>query len=308
MAAKILITGSNGLLGQKLIQCFLKDQNFELIATSKGENRSIMQTGYTYESLDITDELEVVAILKKYQPDCILHAAAMTNVDACELNPAACKSNNIDAVQYFMNGIHQVYDKTYLPHFIYISTDFIFDGTKGPLDENDQPNPISIYGESKYEAEKIVQNSQVPFAILRTVLVFGINEGAARSNVVLWVKNNLEANQTINVVNDQYRTPTLVEDLAQGCYLAAKQKALGIYNISGPDMMHIYDLACHVAHHFKLNAELIQSASSEGIKQPAKRPPITGFVIEKAKRELGYRPHSFKEALAVIEQQLKGNF
>ncbi len=308
MATKILITGSNGLLGQKLIQLFLKDQNFELIATSKGENRSIMQQGYIYESLDITSEAEVKAILEKHHPDCILHAAAMTNVDACELDPIACKLNNIDAVQYFVNAINQSYQASELPHFIYISTDFIFDGTKGPLDENDRPNPISVYGQSKYEAEKIIQQTQIPFAILRTVLVFGINEGAARSNVVLWVKNNLEANKTIQVVNDQYRTPTLVEDLAQGCHLAAKKKALGIYNISGPDMMHIYDLALNVAHHFKLNAELIQSASSEGIKQPAKRPPITGFVIEKAKQELGYRPHTFKEALALIEEQLKGNF
>ncbi len=308
MAVKILITGSNGLLGQKLIQYFLKDQNFELIATSKGENRSIMQSGYTYESLDITNEADVLNLLKKHQPNCILHAAAMTNVDACELDPQACKSNNIDAVQYFVNGIHQSYDHGNLPHFIYISTDFIFDGTKGPLDENDHPNPISIYGQSKYEAEKIIQQANLSFAILRTVLVFGINEGAARSNVVLWVKNNLEAGTTIHVVNDQYRTPTLVEDLAQGCYLAAKKKAIGIYNISGPDMMPIYELAIQVATHFKLDKNLIRQSSSVGIQQPAKRPPITGFIIEKAKRELGYRPHTFNEALALIEQQLKGNF
>jgi dTDP-4-dehydrorhamnose reductase len=219
---KILITGANGLLGQKLIKRLIETQSFEIIATSKGDNRAVNKNGYTYENLDITSDRAVDVIINKHKPDCIIHAAAMTNVDACELDPIACKSNNVDAVQYFVTSIQKRYSKDSLPHFIYISTDFIFDGTKGPLDESAIPKPLSIYGQSKYEAERIIQQSNIPHAILRTVLVFGINEGAARSNVVLWVKNNLEEGKTINVVNDQYRTPTLVEDLAEACYLTAR--------------------------------------------------------------------------------------
>jgi dTDP-4-dehydrorhamnose reductase len=301
---KILITGSNGLLGQKLVQQLKNDKSVFLIATARGENRIPDEQDYEYCSMDISNEDDVNKVISKYKPDTIIHTAAMTNVDACELNQNECKLMNIDAVRFITNAVKNIKNSDFNPHLIHLSTDFIFDGTKGPLDEDELPNPLSYYAWSKLEAERIIIESDLLWSIARTVLVYGVIPRSSRSNVVLWAKSSLEQNKIINVVTDQFRTPTLAEDLAQGCILIAKKKANGIFNISGPDFMSIFELVQRVANFWKLDKSLIQPSTSEGINQPAKRPPITGFIIEKAEKQLGYQPHSFEEGLALINDQL----
>jgi dTDP-4-dehydrorhamnose reductase len=135
--------------------------------------------------------------------------------------------------------------------------------------------------------------------------VYGIVSDMSRSNIVLWAKGALESGKSINVVADQFRTPTLAEDLAQGCALIAAQKASGIYNISGKNFMSVYDLVVQVADFWNLDKSLLHLSSSEGIKQPAKRPPITGFRLDKAMNVLGYNPKSFQEGLKLLDEQLK---
>ena len=296
---KILITGSNGLLGQKLIDLLKGRADYELIATARGTNRYPDSDGFKYESLDVTNEKEVQQIVALYKPDAIIHTAAMTNVDQCETERVGCDELNINAVQYLANACdaHHV-------HLVHLSTDFIFNGTKGPLTEEEKPDPISYYGESKLKAEHIVQNMKSNWAILRTVLVFGIVADMSRSNIVLWVKNNLEQKKNIKVVNDQWRTPTLAEDLAMGCLLAIEKKAQGIYNISGSDFLSPYDIAQKTAAFFKLDASLIEKADSSTFTQTAKRPPKTGFVIDKAIHDLGYKPHTFEEGLQLLSTQI----
>jgi dTDP-4-dehydrorhamnose reductase len=304
---KILITGSNGLLGQKLVYKLQNKKNVSLIATARGANRLVKQEGYTYEPLDITKPSDVETVFAKYLPDVIINTAAMTNVDACETEREACWQMNTVAVEYQVKTLERLKKSTpqYDPHFVHLSTDFIFDGTHGPLDENEKPNPLSYYAESKLEAEKIVQASALSWAIARTVLVYGIVDNMSRSNIVLWVKSSLEQGKQINVVDDQFRTPTLAEDLADGCILIAEKRAKGIFNISGKDFYSILDLARKVADYYKLDKSLIHPSKSADIKQPAKRPPVTGFIIDKAKRELGYDPHSFEEGIQILEEQMR---
>lgn len=298
---KILITGANGLLGQKLVEGLSANANVKLIATARGENRNSIKSGYEYYRLDVTSAADVSHLLQKIHPDVVIHTAAMTNVDACELNHSASYLHNVEAVKHLADTCEKLNI-----HLIHISTDFIFDGLNGPYDELAEPHPISYYGACKLEAEQIVAKLRTPWAILRTILVFGIIDKGSRSNVVLWVKNNLEQGKTIHVVNDQFRTPTLAEDMAQGCILAAMKGATGIYNIAGPEMMSIYELAIRVADFFQLDKSLILPSDSSGINQPAKRPPRTGLNIEKACRELGYTPHSFSESLSLLKHQLEG--
>ncbi len=187
---------------------------------------------------------------------------------------------------------------------VHISTDFIFDGSHGPLDESAKPNPLSYYGASKLAAEEIIKKSMLDWTILRTVLVFGITKDMSRSNIVLWVKKSLEEGKTIQVVNDQWRTPTLAEDLAVGCLLAAKKKARGVFHVSGSEMMTPFDIAIRTAEFFKLDKSLIKPTDSTKFKQPAVRPLKTGFIIDKARKELGYRPHTFEQGLSMVSQQL----
>lgn len=304
---KILVTGSNGLLGQKLVYR-LKDRNdIQLIATSKGDNRIADKQGYIYHPLDITNKDEIEKVISDYLPDVIINTAAMTNVDACEIQQEFCRKLNVDAVDYLLEALkkEELKHPNYKCHFIHLSTDFIFDGANGPYDENALPNPLSFYGQSKLDAEKLVINSGVKYAIVRTIIVYGIVDGMSRSNVVLWAREALMKGQKINVVNDQFRTPTLAEDLADGCILIADKGATGIYHISGKDYMSILQLVERVADYFKLDKSLINPISSASLNQPAKRPPVTGFKLNKVINDLGYNPHSFEEGLAIVEQQIK---
>lgn len=300
-----LITGSNGLLGQKLVKKLL-NKNHKVIATSKGNDRlNIQHQHYTYESLDITNFDNIKNIFEKYKPDVIINTAAMTNVDACELNPYDCYMQNTKSVEGMVSVLSALQDDSYIPHFIHLSTDFIFDGTKKMLTEEDVPNPLSIYANSKLEAEKIIQQSDLKkWAIARTILVYGVAKNMSRTNIVLWIKQSLEQNKEISIVTDQFRTPALAEDLADGCILIAEKNATGIFNIGGKDFMSIYELACRVADFFHLNKNLIKPSLSTDIKQPAKRPPITGLDITKAQKILNYNPHSFEEGLQIIAEQL----
>lgn len=298
---KILITGSNGLLGQKLVKLLVKEPDVQLIATARSSNRLPDDYGnYEFAPLDITDEAAVRATIEKYAPDVVINTAAMTNVDQCESEKEECRKLNIDAVTYLIRAC-EVADS----HLVHCSTDFIFDGTHGPLDENEQPNPVNYYGESKLEAENLIQTSNISWAIARTVLVYGIAHDMSRSNIILWVKNSLESGKEINVVDDQWRTPTLAEDLAMGCYLLAKNKAKGIYNISGKDMLTPYEMAIKTADFFKLDKSLIHKTDGSKFSQPAKRPPKTGFIIDKARKDLGYEPHSFEEGMQVLHEQIQ---
>ncbi len=296
---KILVTGSNGLLGQKLVYKLKDRSDVELIATARGENRLLDQAGYRFMPMDIGNKPNVDAVIDEVKPDHIIHTAAMTQVDDCELDHAACDKANVDAVQYIVDAAERN-----SAHLVHISTDFIFNGKEGPYDETGTPDPLSYYGNAKWKGEQIVQNSNLKWAILRTVLVYGIVDNMSRSNIVLWAKGALEKGNPINVVDDQFRSPTLAEDLADGCILAVEKNATGVYNISGKDQFSIIDLVKEVADYYGLDKSLINAVSSETLNQPAKRPPVTGFILDKAIRDLGYQPHSFREGIALMERQL----
>jgi dTDP-4-dehydrorhamnose reductase len=302
MKRKILITGSNGLLGQKLVYRLLKETGVSVIATSKGENRLKRKDGYVFENLDITDAAEVMKVMHKYAPDLVINTAAMTDVDGCESKPEECHKLNVDAVHNLINAMKELTGK---PHLIHLSTDFIFDGKSGPYRETDIPYPPkSVYAESKFVSEKAVMASGIMWTIIRTVLVYGVVDNMSRSNIVLVAKNNLSKGKQMNVVNDQFRTPTLAEDLAEGCALAAINGKTGIYHISGKDFMSILELFYKVADFWKLDKSLIKPVNTATLAQPAQRPLRTGFILDKAENELGYHPHSFTEGLEIVARQL----
>ena len=303
MGKKVLITGSNGLLGQKLVELISKDINYQVIATARGENRLPSSIGgYHYESIDVTNREETLGKIAYLKPDYIIHTAAMTNVDQCETERDACWDLNVRATETLVEASRA--NDIFLLH---VSTDFIFDGENGPYDEEAEANPISFYGVSKLAAERMVFKSAnfIKWAVARTVLVYGIAHDMSRTNIVLWVKKSLEEGKNITVVNDQFRSPTLAEDLAMGCFLIIQKEAQGIYNISGKEVLTPYQMAIRTADYFNLDKSLITESDSTKFTQPAKRPPRTGFNIEKAERDLGYRPHTFEEGIGVLASQLK---
>lgn len=307
---KVLVTGSNGLLGQKLTDLFIGKPEWELVATGVGANRYPMAAAewseregplvgsYRYESLDVTDAAAVEALLTKEMPDVVIHTAAMTQVDDCEFKKEACVALNIDAVANLAK-----LSTTLGFHMVHVSTDFIFDGSKAMVTEEEAPNPLSYYGWSKWEGEKAVMEFANSYSILRTVLVYGKVADMSRNNIVLWAYQTLKDGKAANVVVDQFRTPTLAEDLAMGCYLAAEKRAQGIYHIAGKDYMSIIELVERVARFYGFSMDSINRVDSSTLNQPAKRPPDTGLDIRKACEILGYQPHSFEAGLALLNLQ-----
>ena len=297
---KVLITGSNGLLGQKLLHKIREDDTLELVATSIGVNRVSQKTGYRYISLDVTNKKEVERVILAQKPHVVINTAAMTNVDLCEDKRRECDSLNINAVKYLADLCKKID-----AHLIHISTDFIFDGENGPYSEDDEPNPLSYYGLSKLKSEQLLQAHSVNWTILRTIIVFGVGENLSKGNIVLWAKDALAKGDSLNIIDDQFRAPTLAEDLADICILAAKKKALGIFNASGKDIMSIYELVERVAKHYRMSTDNLNKISTSTLNQKAVRPPKTGFILDKSINELGYKPHSFEECLALMDEQIK---
>lgn len=291
---KVLITGANGLLGQHLVKLLIDSTNYTITATGKGVSRLPFNSSnrFNYVSLDITNGVEVVALIAGDRPDIIIHTAAITQADECEQNPIHCWDTNVTATRFLL-GAAEIAGAA----FIYISTDFIFDGIAGPYVESDLPGPVNYYGSSKLGAEKSVMEAKLPWCIIRTVLVYGNILVGNRSNMVSWVQNNLSQGKPIQVVSDQWRTPTYVEDLAKGILLAIENKAKGIYHISGEALLTPYDMAMATAEYLALDKNLIEKVNASIFVQAAKRPAKTGFIIDKAKNELGFRPLSFKEGL-----------
>lgn len=289
---KILITGANGLVGQNAVKQFTA-AGYDVTAAGRGACR--LPEGkipYRYISLDNTDRDAVLATVADVRPEVIVHAAAMSQPDACELNRAECDDCNVNATRYFTEAATAVNAR-----MIYISTDFIFSGDDGPYKETDQPAPVNYYGQSKWQGEQIVRKSASRWAIVRTVLVYGNILSGTRSNIVTWVKENLEKEKPIKVVGDQLRTPTYVEDLIGGIQLIIEKNTEGIYHISGKEVLTPYDMAVYVANYFGLDKTLMEKVDASVFTQPAQRPLKTGFIIDKAEKELGYSPIGFMEGM-----------
>jgi dTDP-4-dehydrorhamnose reductase len=297
---RILLTGSNGLLGQKIVHLILNETKHELLATSKGLNRIISRDDINYQSLDITDFKQLEKVVSAFRPDAIINTAAMTNVDACESQHKECWSLNVTAVENLVKVSNE-----FNIHLVHLSTDFVFDGEKGPYSEEDEPNPLSLYGRSKWESEKIVINSGLErWSIARTIIVYGVVENMSRSNVVLWAKGALEKGEPINVVDDQFRSPTYALDLAKGCLSIVEKEKSGIFHLSGKDLMSIIELVYRVADYYGLDKSRINPIKSAVLNQAAKRPPYTGFNLTKANELLDYDPLSFEEGLDALSKEL----
>jgi dTDP-4-dehydrorhamnose reductase len=299
MKKKVLITGSNGLLGQKLVNLFSIIDDYEVIAVSIGKDRNNTAKNYTYYNIDITIAEDITKIINQQRPHYIINCAAMTNVDDCEKHKEKCDLINVKAVETLATCA-----KNNNIHLIHISTDFVFDGKKGPYSEADAPNPINYYGLSKLKSEELIANAGINYTILRTILVYGIIDNMSRSNIVLFVKNALENKKQITMVDDQYRMPTLADDLAEACLKAIQQKAYGIFHISSNELLSIYEMSLQIAGTFELDASYILRIPTSQLDQPARRPSKTGFVLDKSEKILKFKGLPFKNRLQVFKNQL----
>jgi dTDP-4-dehydrorhamnose reductase len=291
---KICITGANGLLGQQLIARLLQEGH-QVLASGKGPLRLPIKPdiGFEYLALDLEQPGACEDWLKTSKPDILLHAAAMTQVDECELNREKARTVNVDATKQLLTMAER-----YAGHFIYVSTDFVFDGSKGDYVEEDKMAPVNWYGETKKLAEEATMQSRMPWSIVRTCLVYGNPLAGTRPNLLTWVSSQLQQQHTIKVVSDQERTPTSIEDLVDGFMLLLHKGKEGIFHLAGADKLTPWDMAMATADYLKLDASLITKVDASTFSQPGRRPLKTGLNIAKARTELGYAPRPFAERLA----------
>jgi dTDP-4-dehydrorhamnose reductase len=292
---RILITGSNGLLGQKIVKICLK-RGVEFLATSNGANRNQECPSERYLEMDITNQPKIAEIFTNYKPTHIIHTAALTNVDYCELNPEECQEVNVLATQKLWNEAQKIN-----AHFQLLSTDFIFDGLKGNYKETDEPSAVSIYGQSKVDAEQILLNSENKnWSIARTIIVYGTANNLSRTNIVLWSIDALTKGDPMKIIDDQFRMPTWADDLAWGCIEICRRDKTGIFHLCGPELMAVNEIVFRIAKHLGKSTENVEIISSSTLNQPAKRPPRTGFDLTKSKTELGYNPKTIEETITIL--------
>lgn len=297
---RILITGANGLLGQELVALMSRFPEYDVLATGRDPTPRFKDASCGYALLDITDAEAVRRLFQDFTPTVVVNGAAMTHVDGCETDRETCWAVNTEAVEHLARQCHAIGAR-----FVQISTDFVFDGENGPYREEDRPGPVNFYGKAKLASENAAREAGLDkWAIARTALVYGAGEALRRANIALWVIDKLSKGETINVVTDQWRTPTYAPDLAAGIERIVRFGKTGIYHLSGRERVSIYAFAQTIARVLDLDVSLIQPTDATRFRQKAARPPRTGFIILKAETELGFKPHSLEAALTHLGARL----
>jgi dTDP-4-dehydrorhamnose reductase len=288
-AMKILITGASGFLGEKLFSIFSSE--YEVVGTYlKGEKTSLYK-------LDLTDKKAVDNLVEKIRPDIVINTAGITDVDYCEENPENAKKISSACIKNLVETCLK-----YRCKLVHISTDYVFDGEKGDYKEDDKPNPINVYGKMKLEEENVIISSKIEHIISRVAVLYGYNSNSDKQTFTNWVIKKLKSNEEIKIINDQYTTPTLIDDIAESLKNLIELKRTGIYHIVGSECINRYDFAIKIAEIFNLK-NLIKPITSKDIKWRAKRPMNSCLNTDKLKK-LGIKMSNINEGLIKMKNQM----
>ena len=294
---KILITGANGLLGQKLVVDFSKWNS--VLATGKQNRFAIKDKQFFYQTLDITDKKQVQTVIGDFRPELIINAAAFMAVDACEEQKELAWEVNVEGVKNLLEE-----SLKYEIKFLQISTDYIFDGKNGPYSEEDRPNPVNYYGGTKLQAEEILQDSEIQYLIIRSNVIYG-KATKMKKNFFLWVYENLRQKKQIKVVTDQFNNPTLADNLSILILEATERNSAGILNLAGTEYLSRYDFAVKIVQQFDLNRNLIKPVTTPELEQKAARPLRGGLKIDKAQKILSTPFFSVTEGLEFLKKKIR---
>ena len=295
---RIMIIGSNGLLGQKVAELCIRGSNYQLMLCSVEPTSLITLPDVPYTMLDMTVKKEVKDAVTSFEPDVVLNCAAMTNVDACERERELAWKVNVTGLENIIEAARR--KKSLIVH---ISSDYIFNGKHGPYDESARPEPISYYGKTKLAGENALRTSGLEYFIARTMVLYGYSPGV-KLNFALWLVQSLDAGTRVRVVDDQYGNPTLVDDLAYGLLRAVELGKTGIYNIAGREIVTRFTFAVRLAEKFGLDPGLVTPVKTSELNQPAPRPLKSGLITLKAETDLGIVASNVEEGLTILKSQI----
>ena len=261
---KILIIGGSGTIGSKIIEQF---QSSNIIFDYTFLTNPIpSKIGYM---LDITNRKNTIELITKLNPDIVIHTAALTNVDLCETNNVLANLINVQGTKNIVVGCMKIQSK-----IIFISTSHVFDGNSDQYFEEDLPNPTSYYGITKYESEKIIQNSNLDFLILRTDQPYCWIEKWQKINSVIRLIQTLKKGDTLKEIVDWYNNPTYVPNFVLALDSLLQKNYNGIYHLTGSDFINRYEWSLKVSKIFNLKSELIIPINSKNLNLPVTRKKI----------------------------------
>ncbi len=295
---RILICGSNGLLGQRLALSLCTQTQYEVLNTSHHRSFAFDRRLFDYTQLDIRNKGDTKSLISSFQPDVILNAAAATNVDWCESHREEAWNVNVVGVENLIEAAKKVGAR-----LVHTSTDYVFDGRSGPYGEQDRPSPLSYYGKSKLAGENAIRVSGIPHAIVRTIVLFGYGLDV-HENFALWVIKNLRLKRRIPCATDMVGNPTFVSDLSYAMTRIFELERSGLYHVCGPERLSRFAFAQKIARAFELDSSLIDPVSAAELGQAAHRPLESGFITLKAETELGYKPLALDQALQMMKREM----
>jgi len=293
---KYLITGSSGLIGSQLI--FDLEQSRNIIYSCY--NNLKPQHGIPIK-LDLLNFKEISTTIQKFRPDIIIHLAALTDVEKCELEPKLAHSINTQATEIIAK------EANHLDCFlVYLSTDYVFDGNKGMYDEYDIPNPINEYGKTKLFGEKSVENNASNWSIIRTSTPFGLH--SQKKTFPVWVVDNILKNKKLDIVKDQLTSPTYIPNLSKMILEITSQNLEGYYHLSGSTRISRFDFAKKIVDKLDLNSSMLNPVTLDSMLWKSKRPVDSSLNISKANSSLNSKSLSIEDSLDEFIPQLTHSF
>jgi dTDP-4-dehydrorhamnose reductase len=290
---KLLITGASGLLGMKLCQISLR-KNHEVYATYS-QHKPLYGTPVELNILDPKAEQQA---LDKLKPEAVVHAAALTDVDKCELEKELAWTTNVQATTNLARLC-----KERSAFLVYVSTDYVFNGEKGMYKETDKPSPINHYGLTKLRGEEAVQTLD-NYCIARGSVIYGSTPATGKANFASWLLDKLRKKEEVKIITDQWNSPTLNVSMAEMIIETIEKRRTGTFHFAGATRLSRYDFAQHLAKTFNLDPKYITPVQSKHIKWVARRPKDSSLNVKKAEQTLTNKPLAINEALEEMKREV----
>ncbi len=285
---RFLVTGANGLVGQRLCRQ-LTGRGHTVTGAGRGPRRA--SGDFTWQTCELSSEPEVAAVVRSAEPEVIIHTASMTEVDACEKDPGAAFAANVLAAAHVARAARAAN-----AHLVHVSTDYVFDGEKGPYGEEDIPNPRGTYAISKHMGEEAVRILAGSWAIARTAVVYGW-PAAGRPNFGAWMVSALQKSQPVKLFEDQYVSPSLASNVAAMLAEIGERRLPGVWNTTGADVVNRVEFGRALCEVFGFDQSLLVPTKMADARLPSPRPARSGLRTAKVEAQLSAKPLRLGEAL-----------
>ncbi len=289
---KLLIIGSSGLVGGRMAE-LLKDK-YEIYGTYNTHEIK----GPRIFRLDSTDRASTFKLLEKIKPDCVIDTHSLNNLDQCETNHEEAWRVNVDGAKNVAEAC-----KSFGCNYVFLSTDYVFDGRKLRYNEKDKPHPLSYLARTKVMVEQMLWTLDVNYIVARTSVIYG-RGGLNKVSFALWLIDKLKKDETVKIVSDQLNNPTFADNLAEQIIRLYEKGDTGIFHITGKDCLSRLDFSKEIARTFGLNEKLITPITTPELNQIAVRPGRVNMSTEKVERATGIKTLTVKEGLARLKEQL----